>query len=184
MVQKVRPRVTAHDKAYILTMARRYLRSLEDTNPILEKKLRKSREWNAEKASDAEYRLKKNQYGATWWTKNSQRQNMRRWLERRTQTELNRFTWKTHVPVVFAEAVRKTCASCEASHRRGLTVWWQRLASAETKPESVSEAESESQREIGFGVFDCHRCYTKDMQNALPLGREDFVFSKGRSLKP
>lgn len=166
-------------------MSRSYYRSLEDTDPSLQKRLRYKREWHAAKQSDSEYRLRNNQRRAIWWKANSQAESLRKWVTRRTQTELNEFTWKTHVPVVFAEPVRKTCVSCGLSRRRGSRVWWQRLTLAEKKPESVSEAESGSQHESGSGAFDCHKCHTKDMKNnVLPLGHEDFVFGEGRSLEP
>lgn len=166
-------------------MAQRYFRRMQDSNPVLQRKLRGHREWIAAKyANDAEYRLGALERQAIWWKNNSQSQCMRKWLGRRTQTELDKFMWKTHVPVLFAEAVRKTCASCGASNRRGSRTWWRRLASAETEHESSSEATLEPQHETGSEVFDCHQCYTRDMKKAMPIGHEDFVFGKGRYPEP
>lgn len=166
-------------------MAQRYYRLMEDTNPILEKRSRLAREWRAAKANDPEYRQVDLKRKAAWLERNCQSQHLSRWLRRRTSTELKQFVWKTHVPVVLPQAVRKTCASCGASHRSGSKVWWRRLALAETEPNSSSEADQpEPQHETGAGVFDCHKCYTTDMRKALPLGHEDFVFGNGHWLKP
>ena len=167
-------------------MAQRYYRLMEDSNPILERQLRQSREWKAARyASDPEYLLEVRRRHAEWWGNNSQSQNLRQWVGRRTQSELDKFMWKTHVPVVFAEAVRKTCASCGESRRRGSRTWWRRLLSAETEPKSSSEATPEPQHETGPEVFDCHTCYTKGgMRRAMPIGHEEFVFGNNRSLRP
>lgn len=166
-------------------MAQSYYRLMEDTNPILERRSRVVREWQAAKANDPEYRQVDLKRKAAWFERNSQSQLLSQWLRRRTSTELEQFVWKTHVPVVLPQAVRKTCASCGASHRSGSKVWWRRLASAETAPKSPSEADQPGpQHETGVEIFDCHKCYTTDLRKALPLGHEDFVFGHRRFLKP
>ncbi|KEQ68023.1 uncharacterized protein M437DRAFT_62374 [Aureobasidium melanogenum CBS 110374] len=157
---------------------------MEDTDPLLMNRLRKNREWKAAKASDPEYRLKTLKRQAAWDLRHRQSKLMRRWLECCTQTELEKFVWKTHVPVFFAEPVRKTCVSCGFSKRRGSRMWWQRLASAETEPKSASAAKPVSQHETGTEMFNCHTCYTKDMSKAMPSGHEDFVFGNGHYPEP
>ncbi|KAH0294737.1 hypothetical protein KCU62_g449, partial [Aureobasidium sp. EXF-3399] len=75
------------------------------------------------------------------------------------------FEWKTHLPVVYPERVRKTCSTCHAYHAHGARLWWQDLHDPDK--------------------FVCQICYTKNgIAAAMPKGHEDFVMGSGKWPKP
>ena len=49
--------------------------------------------------------------------------NMSKWLLRLSVDPRKAFDWKTHLPVVYLERVRKTCSICLSSYKIGARVW-------------------------------------------------------------
>lgn len=92
----------------------------------------------------------------------AQRQDMRTWLLRCSQRD--RFSWKTHVPVVYEDKTVKTCTACGKTRRAGSRLWWKSLVSPDT--------------------YECHLCYAADCSRAMPRGFEDFRFGTKKHLKP
>ena len=111
----------------------------------------------------------------------AQRQQMAQWLLRRCP-DRNLFQWKSHVPIVYGERVRKTCTSCGRSYRAGARLWWKRRhhASPEKRPDSTGvENRTDS---TDHELYDCHQCYTNgmsDMSRSMPVGHESHVFGIG-----
>lgn len=49
--------------------------------------------------------------------------NMANWLLRLSVNPQQAFEWKTHSPMIYPEAARKTCSVCLSSYVRGSRIW-------------------------------------------------------------
>lgn len=53
----------------------------------------------------------------------SESSSMARWLRSLSVDQREAFNWKTHLPVVYPERVRKSCSTCLASYMHGAKLW-------------------------------------------------------------
>lgn len=75
----------------------------------------------------------------------------------RYQWPLQQLTWKTHIPKITQEKVKRACSSCDRHENRGLRLWWKRR-----NPEPADA-----------DLYDCFACfYTSNPGHVAPIEYE------------
>lgn len=160
--------------------ARYYRENNREHHP---EKFERYRELSKAKRQRPEYRRREQEYHRQLYADRNyaQRQQMAHWFLHRCP-DRDLFQWKSHVPIVYDERIRKTCTSCGRSHGAGARLWWKwrHHASPEKQPDSTGlETRTDS---TDHEPYDCHQCYTNgmsDMSRIMPVGHESHVFGIG-----
>ncbi|KEQ99645.1 hypothetical protein AUEXF2481DRAFT_188364 [Aureobasidium subglaciale EXF-2481] len=169
-LHELNARWRANNKEKLAKYQMQWYRNLESRGPeVVERCLRRARERVAAIRADPVKRQKIAEAYKLRYATGPYRPGilMRSWVL--NCSDLDAFRWKTHTPIIHAQAVRQTCASCGKSNRRGSRLWWRRH-------QETSSADLE--------LYDCHSCYTKDIKAAMPMGFEGHVWGFGATPKP